>query len=178
MRWVALSCFALAGFSAAHGQDSGAGKPVAMQSGLWESTTAFTDMEFTGLTKEQVEAMRRQVVPPLTASQCVTPEQAANPLSNVAQQDRCNYDRHVFSGGTIDIAGTCVQPDQGKVRINLTGTYTADSFNAQFRSESRFAQGGADRPWTVRMSAALHGRRTGRCAGEATIPKPGEGATG
>ncbi len=139
MRWVAASCIAAAGLSAAHGQAPANDKPVAMQSGTWESTMAITSLELTGLPKE--------------------------PLS-------------VFAGGIINIAGTCLQPGQGKARIVMTGSYTPDTLTAQFRVESRLAPTGTEGPRSFRMSAALHGRRTGRCQGNAATGKEPDSGTG
>ena len=175
MRWLIVSCLALAGFSAANGQ-TGNDKPVAMQAGQWESTIAVTNLDFGGLPTEQATNLRRQMGTPRTTSQCLTREQVANPLSNMANQQNCEIARSVFAGGDIDISATC-DAGQGKARMTLTGTYTSDSFTAQMQVESRATQpvvGGAQ---VFRMSATLRGRRLGRCTEPAAASKPVE-ATG
>lgn len=171
MRWLVLSCFALAGFSPPHGQNAGPDKPVTMQAGLWESTIALTIVDVPGLPKEQLVAMRQPMSAPRTESQCLSPEQAANPLNSLAHQGSCNLARSIFSRGTIDIAGSCLQPNQGKSRIAMTGTYTANAFTARFQVESRFAQPGVEGSRRAYLAADLHGRRTGRCPGQTVIRK-------
>ena len=174
MRWLALSCFALAGFSPPQGPMVGNAKPVTLQSGQWESTTALTEVDVPGVPEKQLAAMRQTV----SQSQCLSPEQAAHPLNSLTHQSNCSLARRVFAGGTIDFAGTCLQPGQGKSSIVMTGTYTADSFAARFRVEGRFIQPGVEGPPTVRVSAALRGRRTGRCTGPPVFGKPNGVETG
>ncbi len=178
MRWVAASCIAAAGLSAAHGQAPANDKPVAMQSGTWESTMAITSLELTGLPKEPLSAMRTQMSPPITESRCLTRQEAADPLRSMTHQGNCNLVRSLFAGGIINIAGTCLQPGQGKARIVMTGSYTPDTLTAQFRVESRLAPTGTEGPRSFRMSAALHGRRTGRCQGNAATGKEPDSGTG
>ncbi len=161
MRWLALSCFVAAGLSAAHGQGAGSPVPTGLQPGMWTITATVNELTVTGMPEEQAAAMRQSIDPSRPQSQCMTPQQAANPLSSMAEQGTCTFARSVFSGGTIDVAATCRQPNQDEVQITLLGSYTAETITAQYRADGRFTTTGS--PQTLHMSVAMNGRRTGHC---------------
>lgn len=164
MRWAAVCCLMAAGFSAAHGQEAER-SAVALQPGSWETKDTITDVGVAGMSDEQASAMRRALRVPRTQVQCITPEQAAEPLRHLlTNQLSCSFTRDIFAGGTIDIAGTCRPPDQpGEVQITTTGTYTSTTITANFQPDARAPQAGSGGSMTLRLSGALNVRRTGSC---------------
>jgi hypothetical protein len=147
----------------------GAGS-VALQPGQWETAIQFTNIEVPGVPEAQVAAMRSAMSRPQTRSECMTPEQAANPTGNMmnpgGQAGSCNFTQNTFSGGTINVQGTCTAPGRGTAEMRLTGTFTATTMTAQVNTTVR-APAGTQGPQEVRMTGTLNGRRTGDCAGGA-----------
>jgi hypothetical protein len=106
---------------------------------------------------------------PQTQSQCITPEQAANPMGNMMGQasQGCTFTKNTFTGGTIDVAGTCNPPGgQGQAQMTMTGSFTADTMTGNINTEVRptAAAAAAGGPQQVRMSGTFRARRTGDCA--------------
>jgi len=139
---------------------------VSLQPGQWDMTMRFTSIEVPGAPEAAVAPMRTMLSQPQTRSNCVTPEQAANPGGNLLSPDgdssRCNYTENTFSGGVIRMRGSCTPPRGGQAQISLDGTYTATTIDAQLTSEVQ-APPGTQGPQMVRMAGAMTGRRTGDC---------------
>jgi len=67
-----------------------------------------------------------------------------------------------MSGGTLGVSLACSRKGvSGDVRMNLDGTYTADTIEAN-QSLSTFLPGDGD----VTIASKLTGRRTGDCSAE------------
>jgi hypothetical protein len=139
---------------------------VSLQPGQWETSIRFTSIEVPGAPEAQVAPMRAMLSQPQTSSNCVTPEQAANPGGNLlsprGDANNCTYTENTFSGGTIRVRGSCSQSGGAQAQMSMEGTYTATTMEAQISSEIQ-APPGTQGPQTVRMSGALTGRRTGDC---------------
>jgi hypothetical protein len=157
-------------FACSGGGGNGAGSAVALQAGQWETTMQFTSIEVPGVPEAQVAPMREMMSRPRTMSQCITPQQAANPMGNMMGQPQqgCNFTKNTFAGGTIDIQGTC-SPGGQQAQMSLTGTYTATTMNAQITSTVR-PPAGTPGPQEVRMAGTLSARRTGDCPAGGTAP--------
>ncbi len=145
---------------------SGGGDSVALQPGQWETTMQFSNIEVPGAPEAQVAQMRTMMGRPQTRSECITPQQAANPMGNMMNPGggSCNFTQNTFSGGTINLQGACNPPGgQGTAQITMTGTYTPTTITAQVSSEVRPAVASPGAPESVRMSGNLTSRRTGDC---------------
>jgi hypothetical protein len=147
----------------------GGGSSVSLQPGQWETTVQFTNVEVPGAPEAQLAAMRQAMSRAQTQSQCITQEQAANPMGNMMGQAQqgCNFTRNTFSGGTIDVAGTCSPPGGAQATLTMTGSYTADTITGNINSEVRApaSAAAAGGPQQVRMSGTFRARRTGDCPG-------------
>ena len=146
----------------------GGGGAVALQPGQWETTVQFTSIEVPGVPEAQLAQMREMMSRPQTRSECITPEQAANPTGNMMSPgggDACQFSESTFAGGTIRMRGTCQQPGQGTAQMSMEGSYTATTMQANISSEVQ-APAGAPQggPQSVRMSGTFSSRRTGECA--------------
>jgi hypothetical protein len=141
------------------------GSAVSLQPGQWEHTMQFTSIEAPGMPEAQMAAMRQMMGQPRTESECLTPQQAANPTGNMLNPQggqNCQFSENTFAGGTIRVHGTCQQPGGGSATMNMDGSYTATTMNVQLTSEVTMAQG-MPGPRSLRMSGTMTGRRTGDC---------------
>jgi hypothetical protein len=150
---------------------SGGGSGVALQPGQWETTVQFSNIEVPGVPEAQVAPMRQMMGQPQVRSQCMTAEQAANPGGNMMNpggaSGNCQFTKNSFTGGTIDVQGSCTAPGRGTATMNMTGTYTATTMTAQVSTTVR-PPAGQPGPQEVRMSGSLSARRTGECGAAAT----------
>jgi Protein of unknown function (DUF3617) len=143
------------------------GSSVSLQPGQWETTMRFTSIEVPGIPEAQLAPMRAAMGQPQTRSECMTPEQAANPAGNMLNQGgnggNCQFSENTFAGGTIRVHGTCQQPGRGSAQMTLDGSYTATTMEARITSHVT-PPPGTPGPQSVTMSGTLSGRRTGDCA--------------
>ncbi|HKR23711.1 MAG TPA: DUF3617 domain-containing protein [Allosphingosinicella sp.] len=146
------------------------GSAVTLQPGQWEMTTTMTNIEVPGAPAAMAEQMRTAMAnQPRTENECITPEEAANPLGNMMNQgggtQGCTFSEQTFAGGVIRMAAACPAPQGGgSMRTNLNGTYTATTMEAQISAEvDAGANTPAGMPRNIRMSGTMTGRRTGDC---------------
>ena len=161
----------------------GAGGGAAQrQPGQWESTAKVTAIQLTGAPPEIQARANSQVGQTRTGSECLTPEQARDPLAQMrrlmAQQGptaNCTFSDQVFSGGTIRIHGTCPAAGGGSAEIALDGTFTATTMQATMTVNAQGPASAAMPGVTgMRITAEMNGRRTGECTtGAAPPPMPG-----
>ena len=144
----------------------GGGDSVALQPGQWETSVQFSSIEIPGAPEAAVAQMKQAMSRPQTRSECITPEQAANPTGNMvnAGGGNCQFSESTFEGGTIRMRGTCQQPGAGTATMSMDGSYTATTMEAQITSEVQAPEGApAGGPQSVRMSGTFTSRRTGDC---------------
>ena len=145
----------------------GGGSAVALQPGQWETTVQFTSIEVPGAPEAAVAQMREMMSRPQTRSECITPQQAANPTGNMMTPgagSNCQFSESTFAGGAIRVRGTCQQPGQGSAQMSMEGSYTPTTMQAQISSEVQAPPGTQSGPQSVRMSGTFSSRRTGECA--------------
>ena len=139
---------------------------VSLQPGMWETTVQFTSIDVPGAPPAQLAAMRTMMSQPQTHSECMTPEEAANPAQRMmnpgSNGNSCQFTDSTFAGGTIRVHGTCQAPGRATSVTNMEGTYTATTIQATISSEGHPPAGTAG-PQTVRMSGTISARRTGDC---------------
>lgn len=144
---------------------AGGGDAVSLKPGQWETTVQFSSIEIPGAPPEAVQQMQQMMRQPQTRSECITPEQAANPAGNMMNPggSNCNFTENTFTGGNINVQGSCQQPGQGNVQMRMQGTYTPESMQANISTEVQAPAGMPGGAQTVRMSGNLNARRTGDC---------------
>jgi hypothetical protein len=149
--------------------------PANFQPGQWEMAMAVTGVDAPGLPPEAQTQLRGLMNRPETSRECMSADQAANPLrdlragmrqgmSGMGGQLNCEFaNNDNFSGGTIRITATCRPPSgPGQARLLMEGGYTATSMDARFTwtFEGPNPQGGTQ---TARLSGTARGRRLGDC---------------
>jgi hypothetical protein len=147
------------------------GSSVSLQPGQWETTIRMTSIEVPGAPEAMVAQMRTQMANQVdTRSQCITPQEAANPAGNMLNPSGggqgCTFTDNIFAGGVINVNGTCAGPGgQGSARMTLAGSYTATTMEGRVSAEVTAPPGAAPpgTPQTVRMSGTMTSRRTGDC---------------
>lgn len=165
------------------GNNAGAGAgggPAQRQPGQWESTAKVTAINIAGAPPEVQARANSQVGQTQTGSECLTPEQARDPLAQMRRMmasqgptANCNFTDQVFSGGTIRIRGTCPAPGGGSAEISLEGTFTATTMQATMTVNAQAPAAAASQGVTgMRVTAEMTGRRTGECTAGAA-PAPG-----
>ena len=154
------------------GGNGSGGAAVALQPGQWETTMQFTSIEVPGVPEAQVAQMRQMMTRPQVRSECMTPQQAANPTGNMMNPGgagACQFSQSTFAGGTINVQGSCNAGGRGSMNMSLTGTYPPTTMNAQVTSTVR-PPAGTPGPQEVRMSGTMSARRTGDCAAGGAAP--------
>jgi hypothetical protein len=143
---------------------------VSLQPGMWETTVQFKTIDIPGAPAEAVAPMRAMLSQPQTRSECLTPEEAANPAGRMMageEGNNCQYSDSTFAGGTIRVRGTCQEQGQGRMQMSMEGTYTATTMNAEVSSEVQ-PPAGTEGPQSIRMAGTLTARRTGECPASST----------
>jgi hypothetical protein len=151
------------------------GGPQQRQPGMWETRAKITSIQLTGAPAEIQARANSQVGQERTASECLTPEQARDPIaqmrSMMAQQGptaNCTFSDQVFSGGTIRVHGTCPAAGGGSAEIALDGTFTETTMQATMNVNAQ-GPASAQMPGVTGMRIAMEtqSRRTGDCPGTA-----------
>lgn len=138
---------------------AGGGTPAAtiqLQPGQWE-----TSVEVVRVSAPNMPAgMTAPQMPPVTASYCITPEQAANPSAGMMAGNQmpegCTTESYSVSGGRI--SGTIQCTMQGTVsRTSMNGQFTPTSYEMTMQAQQN--AGGIEMETETRVTA----RRTGDC---------------
>lgn len=142
------------------------GSAVSLQPGEWETTVRFSSIEMPGAPEAAATQMRAMMGQPQVHSECMTAEQAANPMGRMinpgGERSNCQFSENIFAGGTIRVNGTCRPPMGGTMQMSWQGSYTATTMEARVTSEMT-APPGTQGPQTIRMSGSMTGRRKGDC---------------
>lgn len=135
--------------------------------GQWENTVEFVDIEIDesrlpeearGVLGPMLNSMKGQVN---TNSSCVTQEQADRPAAEMFSGNEnadCEYQRFQFTGGKIDMAMTCKDPNAGTATIVNTGTFDNESYQMDMSMEMNAPELGP-----MKITAKSTGKRVGEC---------------
>jgi hypothetical protein len=146
------------------------------QPGMWETKAKITSLQLTGAPPEIQARANSQVGQERTASECLTPEQARDPVGQMRQMmaaqgsmaANCTFSDQTFAGGVIRVHGTCPAAGGGSAEINLEGTFTETTMQATMNVNAS-GPASAAMPGVTGMRIAMEtqGRRTGECPGGA-----------
>jgi hypothetical protein len=130
------------------GRNSGA--PARFEPGYWEQS-------------KQMMATENTPEGRVSGNRCITPEEAAKPVSLFEQAARnagCELKDFTMSGGKIHGTRTCAIPGPGHMHQTGTmeGTYTATSYEMTIRNDVE-ADGGIH----FQAETRNRGRRVGKC---------------
>ena len=137
---------------------------VKLEPGQWEATNEILTASAPGIPPE---ALRQMVGQKTSVSNCVTPEQAANPSANFlsAQKDsKCSYQNFSMKSGRMTGTMTCSGPGMpGRMVMKMEGTYQPASYAMNMDMATEGLPGGMN----MTVKARTVGRRVGPCTGEA-----------
>ena len=147
------------------------------QPGQWESVTTIKSIDIPGAPPQVLQQVRAQVGQAQTQRECLTAEQARDPLAQMRRMlsqgntGNCNFTDQVFAGGTIRIRGTCSPAGGGTAQVSLEGTFTETTLEANLTMNAQGPAGAAMPGVTsMNMAAEVRGRRVGDCPGGAAAP--------
>lgn len=149
------------------------GSAVSLQPGQWETTIQFSNIEMPGAPEAMIGPMRAMMSQPQTRSECMTPEEAANPANKMTNPEGgnqgCQFTENTFAGGTIRIRATCTAPTRGTMTMNMDGSYTATTMQATINQQMQ-APPNTPGPQSIRLTGNLTARRTGDCSATPATP--------
>lgn len=149
---------------AAEVQKSGIAAETRFQPGAWRIETQVQDVVGEGVPPELLQQMKTQMGTLSSESQCLTPEQAARPSSEMfAGKQRggsCKYDSFEMSDGRMKATMSCPNASGAKMAMTMDGTYSKTSY--QVDSAMRMESGAPGQSMTVKVQSK--GTRTGECA--------------
>jgi predicted small secreted protein len=189
---VALAALLLAGCNSQTGAGNAAGAngaamtataatnapaaPDRMLPGRWEITVRVASVEMPGASPEAQAQLRARPLPPAQVqANCVTPEEAVNPVASFQREltkDQpnlaCDIGERAFGGGRIRIALSCRTPDgQTEQRLAMVGSFTDSNVQAAISMDAT-TPGADGRPQAVCAQSTFTGRRVGECTGTET----------
>lgn len=133
---------------------------VKLEPGQWEATNEILTASAPGIPPD---ALRQMVGQKTSVSNCVTPEQAANPSANFlsAQKDsKCSYQDFSMKAGRMTGTMTCSRPEMpGKMVMKMEGTYQPASYQMNMDMAAEGLPGGMN----MNVKARTVGRRVGPC---------------
>jgi hypothetical protein len=131
-----------------------------LQPGLWEMTYETTNVTGAGLPPGYVAAMKGHKV---TRRDCITPEQAANPMGKMMQaqeKGECDFKGFSIAGGRIQGTITCgggAGKSAHKTTIAMNGQFDGQNY----AYTSRMSSEGQGMNMTIESQSAAH--RVGDC---------------
>ena len=138
------------------------GAPI--EPGRWESTTTVRDLEMPAmpnLPPQVKEQMKTQMAGTHSDIRCVTAEDVQKAFRTDRTSDKnCKFEHFTLSGGKIDAAMACDQGKDGKMKVAMTGNYSAQAYHMDMDSS---AEDGRMGKMTIKMS--IDAKRVGACKG-------------
>jgi len=145
--------------------------PDGIQPGMWEYEVVTTAVEAPGLPAEALQQAQASLNQPQRSRECVTPDNASNPLRDVRDQltrnqgVSCQTADDVVSGGVIRFRATCRNSagTQGQVQMTLDGRFEAITLLADISVDAEIPNSGGSGVQSVRTRGTIKGRRIGSC---------------
>jgi Protein of unknown function (DUF3617) len=146
--------------------------PDRIQPGMWEYEVVTTSVDAPGLPAEALQQAQAGLNQPQRSRECVTADNAANPLREVRDQltrsqgVTCQTSDDAFSGGVIRFRATCRNSagGLGQVQLTLDGRFAPITLLADVSVDAALANPNGSGTQAVRTRGTIKGRRIGRCA--------------
>ena len=133
-----------------------------IQPGQWEATNEVISASAPGVPEE---ALAQMVGQKSTVSNCITPEQAAQPNANflaVQKTSDCTYQDWSMENGQMSGTMTCTGGQlPGTMTMKMDGTYSDEAYAMTMDMETAGLPGGI----TMNVQARTSGERVGECVG-------------
>jgi hypothetical protein len=145
--------------------------PAGIQPGMWEYEVTTTAVEAPGLPAEVLQQAQSGLNQPQRNRECVTPDDAANPLGEMrdqltrSQSASCQTSDNTFSGGVIRFRASCRGSGgaQGQLQWALNGRFAAITLLADVEVDAEVPNPSGSGTLTLRTRGTLKGRRIGSC---------------
>jgi len=145
--------------------------PDNIQHGRWEYEVVTTSIDAPGLPAEAQQQARAALNQPQFTRECVTPENAANPLRRLrdqmagSQAVTCQTTDDVFSRGLLRFSATCRSNAgaPGQLQFTLDGRFEAITLLATISVNAEVPSTTGSGTQTVRTAGTVRGRRVGDC---------------
>jgi hypothetical protein len=146
--------------------------PDRIQHGRWDLEVVMTELDAPGLPAEAVQQARAALNQPQTNRQCVTANEAANPLREIREQLTgnqslaCQTSDDVFSGGVIRFRSSCRNSNgtPGQLQLAIEGRFETITLQASVTVNAEVPNPNGSGTLTLRTRGTLRGRRVGDCA--------------
>lgn len=173
MKYALCCCAALLALSGCGNSEQEAGDQMSaeqvaqqmakmkMEPGQWEATNEILSASAPGIPPD---ALRQMVGQKNTVSNCVTPEEAANPSASFLAGQRnsdCTYQDFVVNAGSMNGIISCTGGQiPGKLVMKMNGEFNQTRYDMNMDMEAAGLPGGM----TMNIKAKTTARRTGECA--------------
>lgn len=137
---------------------SGVANDLFLRAGEWRVSSTMEEMSIPGLPPEAQAQMKQMMGQhgTTTYTYCLTPAEAKRPggkfFSGKAQND-CRYEHFTMGGGKIDAAMQCQGQSPGMMRMNISGTYSADTYVTNVAMNM---EGGHQGSMSMKMRSEAH----------------------
>jgi hypothetical protein len=146
--------------------------PDRIQPGRWEFEVVTTEIDAPGLPAEAQQQARSTLNQPQISRECVTPDNAANPLRELREQltrsqgMTCRTSDDSFSRGVIRFRASCGSSNggPGQLQFTIEGRFEAITLLASVALNAEVPNPNGSGTLTVRTRSTLRGRRVGDCA--------------
>ncbi|HVQ08814.1 MAG TPA: DUF3617 family protein [Allosphingosinicella sp.] len=146
--------------------------PDRIQPGMWEYEVVATSVDAPGLPADAQQQAQAALNQPQRSRECVTPDNAANPLREVRDQltrsqgVTCQTSDDSFSDGVIRFRATCRNSagGPGQVQLTLDGRFAPITLLADVAVDAEVPNPNGSGTQAVRTRGTIKGRRIGSCA--------------
>lgn len=130
--------------------------------GEWRVETRMQDVVAEGMPPQVVQQMKASMSGVTSEAQCLTPEQASRPSSEMfagKQRGRCKYETFEMSGGKLNATLSCPDVSGAKMAMTMDGSYEKRSYTVD--AAMRIDSPTPGQSMTVKMQSK--GTRVGEC---------------
>ena len=151
--------------------------PEHLQAGEWEMKIKFTAVDAQGAPPQELAQARAMLGQERTIRSCVSPEEAANPLSQVRRAMTqmpagagCTTDEDRFAGGVIRLRATCRSTvRQIQATIAMDGSFSETTLQATSVMNAQIP-GPTGGTQSMSITQEVRGIRVGDCPGSSRQP--------
>jgi hypothetical protein len=174
MKYSLMSAAALLALAACGGPEQPSGQDMSaeevadqlaemkIEPGQWEATNEIISASAPGV---PADALGQMIGQKTTVTNCITPEQAANPNANflaVQKNSNCTYQDWSMEGGRMMGTMTCSGGQMpGTMVMQMDGTYSDESYDMTMDMETSGLPGDI----VMTIKARTTGKRIGECVG-------------
>jgi hypothetical protein len=130
--------------------------------GEWRIESRMQDVVGEGMPPQVLQQMKASMAGVTSQSQCLTPEQASRPSSEMfagKQRGNCKYETFEMSGGKLKATLSCPDRSGAKMAMTMDGSYSKTSYTVD--ADMRIDSPTPGQNMTIRMRST--GTRVGEC---------------